>query len=185
MLLNSELLNTVRKRIDDSKKIPNYSNYVILPNEGLVYSLKNNRFIGSKNNKNGYYHIHLFNDNNEGWNTTLHRTIYIACYGEIPEGLEVNHIDENKSNNRIDNLNLMNHKENCNWGTLKGKFINRQDQSKTVGAYKDGVLVMTFQSIRETGRNGFDFGTVYACCNGKRKTHKGYEWKYIETEKVA
>lgn len=188
MLLNSEILNTVRKRIDDSKQIPNYSNYVILPNEGLVYSLKRNRFIGSKNSC-GYHNCSLYDDNGSVWNSKLHRVIYTACYGEIPEGLEVNHIDENKYNNNILNLNLLNHQENINWGTHNERMakskINNPKTSKPVGAYKNGELVMTFQSTAEGGRNGFFSGAVVACCKGKRKTHKGYEWRYIETEKVS
>ena len=187
MLLNSEILNTVRKRIDESKQIPNYSNYVILPNEGLVYSLKRNKFIGTKDCHN-YYICFIINDNGERWNTKLHRIIYTACYGEIPEGLQVNHIDENKSNNCISNLNLMTSKENNNWGTRTERaaktLTNRTDQSKPVGAFKDGKLVMTFPSIREVNRNGFERAAVSKCCKGIKhyNTHKGYEWQYIEKE---
>lgn len=188
MLLNSEILNTVRKRIDDSKQIPNYSNYVILPNEGLVYSLKQRKFIGAKNSC-GYYNCSLYNDKGMVWNSKLHRVIYTACYGEIPNNMDVNHIDENKNNNNILNLNLLTHKENINWGTHNVRMakaqINNPKKSKPVGAYKDGVLVMTFPSASEAGRNGFYDSPVGECCKGKRKTYKGYQWRYIETEKVS
>ena len=189
MLLNSEILNTVRKRIDESKQIPNYSNYVILPNEGLVYSLKRNKFIGCKDYQN-YLKCTLYSDIRKVWTTKIHRVIYTACYGEIPEGLDVNHIDENHNNNSIFNLNLMTHKDNCNWGTrnermakkLKGKYVNRTDQSKPVVAYKNEELVMTFPSAREADRCGFERAAVAKCCKGKRKSYKGYEWRYIEKE---
>ena len=189
MLLNSEILNTVRKRIDESKQIPNYSNYVILPNEGLVYSLKRNKFIGCKDYQN-YLKCTLYSDIRKVWTTKIHRVIYTACYGEIPEGLDVNHIDENHNNNSIFNLNLMTHKDNCNWGTrnermakkLKGKYVNRTDQSKPVGAYKNEELVMTFPSAREADRCGFERAAVAKCCKDKRKSYKGYEWRYIEKE---
>lgn len=194
MLLSSEVLNTVRKRIDESKQIPNYSNYVILPNEGLIYSLYWNKFVGGQDRIKGYWFTALTSNNGKIWKSQLHRVIYTACYGEIPEGLQVNHIDENKSNNCISNLNLMTPKDNTNWGTrnkrmgekLKGN-TNSRFKPKMVGAYKDGKLVMTFPSTREAQRNGFNATAICFCCNGKKKykTHKGYEWRYIETEKVA
>lgn len=184
MLLNSEILNTVRKRIDDSKQIPNYSNYVILPNEGLVYSLKRNRFIGNKHSKTGYWQCTLYGDNGSIWDTSFHRFIYEAVYGPIPEGLQVNHIDENPSNNVISNLNLMTPKENINWGTRNERVA--KTKSKPVGAYKNGILQFTFSSTREAERNGFHSGAISNCCRGIHyKTYKGYEWRYIETEKVT
>ena len=51
--------------------------------------------------------------------------------------------------------------------------------SKPVGAYKNGELVMAFQSTQEAGRNGFQSGHVRGCCTGRRKTHRGYQWKYM------
>ena len=51
--------------------------------------------------------------------------------------------------------------------------------SRRVGAYKNGELIMTFQSTSEAGRNGFSSGHVSACCRGERRVHKGYNWYYI------
>lgn len=189
MLLQSEVLNTVKKRIDEAKYIPNYSNYLVLPNEGLVYSLKSNRFIGAKH-YTGYWKCTLYGDNSNNWLTNVHRVVWIAVNGPIPQGLEVNHIDENKSNNSIDNLNLLTPKENTNYGTrneragkiLKNLLTNRKDQSKPVGAFKDGKLVLTFASISEAKRNGFDKSNIILSCKGKywnNNIYKGYTWQYL------
>lgn len=51
----------------------------------------------------------------------VHVWVYLTFVGDIPKGLEVNHIDENKHNNRLDNLNLMTPKENSNWGTRNSR----------------------------------------------------------------
>ena len=101
---------------------------------------------------------------------------------KIPDGLDVNHIDENKNDNSIFNLNLMTRSENNNWGTRKERYI--KTRSKTVGAYKNGKLVMTFSSTKEAGRNGYKQSAVSGCCRGIKgcKTYKGYEWRYIEKE---
>lgn len=176
--------------------IPNYSDYVVYPQQGLIFSLKTNKWVGNKNKKTGYWHCTLTSDEGKIWKTTLHRAIWIACNGNIPNGLELNHIDEDKSNNSISNLNLMTCKENINYGSanerrakamkgntngkaLKGKFVNRKDLSKQVAAYKNGTLIMTFPSTREAGRTGYHSGAISNCCNGKQQSYKGYQWQYI------
>lgn len=167
-------------------KIPNFSNYEIYPKEGKIWSIQRNKYIGSHKN-NGYWDCTLYSDNGVKWNSGIHRIIYTACYGEIPEGMEVNHIDENANNNSIFNLNLLNRKDNCNWGTRNER--SAKSKSKPVGAFINGLLLLKFQSVREAGRNGFSQGNVCACCNNnyKRKgnnIYKGYEWRYID-EKVS
>ena len=169
-------------------KIDGFSNYEIYPKDGKIWSNTTNKFIGSNND--GYSPCALMADDGSIWRTNIHRVIYTACYGDIPEGMQVNHIDEDKNNNSIFNVNLMTPKENTNWGTrnerasktLKGTRINRIDESKPVGAYKDGKLVMTFPSTAEAGRNGFDHSCIGKCCRGVKNynSHKGYEWRYID-----
>lgn len=173
-------------------KLNNYSNYEIYPKDGKIWSLKRDKFIGDKT-PNGYFRCTLYSDNGHIWKENVHRLIYIACYGEIPKGMQVNHIDEDKTNNSIFNLNLMTPKENNNWGTRnervskakKGTQINRIDLSMPVGAYKNGALQFTFLSTADAGRNGFDSSNVSKCCRGVKgyKSYKGYQWKYID-EKV-
>ena len=55
-------------------------------------------------------------------------------------------------------------------------------QSKPVEAIdsETGRVVHHFKSIRGAGRAGFDPSHVCDCCNGKRKTHKGFIWRYVE-----
>lgn len=67
-------------------------------------------------NWNGYYKIVLTKDGKKT-PCRLHRLIWEAFNGPIPEGKEVNHINEVKTDNRVENLNLMTRKENINHGT--------------------------------------------------------------------
>lgn len=63
----------------------------------------------------------------------------------------------------------------------KGTISNKRKQ---VAQYTlEGELVKIWNSVMECGRNGFNNGHITECCNGKRKTHKKFKWKYkYETE---
>ena len=167
-------------------KIPNYSNYEIYPNEGKIWSYKRNRFVGRKDKK-GYWFCTLTADDGTQWTTRVHRLVWECVNGAIPQGMQVNHIDENKDNNSISNLNLMTCKENCNFGTRNERVRKANTNgitSKQVGAFRDGVLMMVFPSTAEAQRNGYKQGNVSKCCRNcfnrqGNNIYKGYQWRYI------
>ena len=67
--------------------------------------------------KRGYIRVNMLCKDNQQRSYQLHRVIWFYFNGEIPECLEVNHKDEDKTNNSIDNLELLTHLENINYGT--------------------------------------------------------------------
>ena len=156
----------------------NYSNYEVFE-DGRIYSYKTKKFLKPQTQKNGYQVVNLYDNDGKMKKYLVHRIVYEAVSGSpIPLGMQVNHINEDKTDNRFfENLNLMTPKENTNWGS--GIERVTKALSKQVGAFKNGELVMAFSSTNDAGRNGFDQSSVSRCCNGKRKTHNGYEWKYI------
>lgn len=138
-----------------------------------------------KTDKDGYQIVCLSdNECKRKW-YKVHRVVWEAVTSEpILENLEINHISEIKTENFFENLQLVSHKENCNYGTRneRARKANTNGKlSKKVGAFKDGELVMIFPSVNEAQRQGFDIGSVGKCCRGVKnyKTHKGYEWRYI------
>lgn len=103
--------------------------------------------------------------------------VWEAFNGPIPEGYEVNHINENKEDNRLENLNLMTRKENVNWGT--GIRRAAKAQRKMIEQYTlDGTHICTWFGLRTVKEEGFNPGKVCMCCQGKRSKHKGFIWKY-------
>lgn len=168
-------------------KFRNYDNYEVY-DDGRIWSYKTKRFLKPVKGPNGYQQVHL--TDNEGKQKTylVHRIVYEAVIGApIPEGYEINHISEDKTENFFANLQLLSHKENCNFGTRNsraGKGVskantNNPKRSKMVGAFKNGELILTFPSASEAGRQGFSQGNVSACCRGELKTYKGFVWRYI------
>ena len=127
----------------------------------------------------GYYQVQLYK-NLIGKNYLVHRLVWEAFNGQIPEGLQVNHINEIKSDNRLENLNLMTCKENTNYGTRNERRVKKL--SKVVLQFTlDNILVKEYPSLIQVYREtGFAFRNISACCNGKRKTAHGFKWKYKE-----
>lgn len=111
---------------------------------------------------------------------TLH-TIYAKAFIPNPENkLEVNHIDGDKCNCTLTNLEWVTSKENNNHARNTG--LHTSDGDKRVAQYKDDTLVAIYKSASEASRvTGFNRGNICSCARGntKLKTVKGYEWKYI------
>jgi len=69
--------------------------------------------------KNGYLHVHLSKDGRSA-TAKVHRLVAEAFLGNPPDGCdEVNHKDEDKTNNRVDNLEWCSSKYNANYGTAQ------------------------------------------------------------------
>ena len=158
-------------------KFREYDNYEIYE-DGRIFSYWTNKFLKPKTSKGGYQRVGLVdNEGKQKW-YFVHRVVWESVTGSpIPEGMQINHISEDKTENFFENLELMSPKQNINFGTCIER--RAKAQSKQVGAFKDDKLVMIFSSTNEAGRQGFDQGHISACCNGERNTHKGYEWRYI------
>lgn len=85
-------------------KLKNYSNYEIYPELGKIWSIPRKDklgrtvcggWIGKPNKKrNGYWYVSMIDDNGKIKHFILARVIYKSVNGEITEGMQVNHIDE-------------------------------------------------------------------------------------------
>lgn len=164
--------------------IQNFSRYQCFPTVGKIYDKKRKRFVNGYEHPSGYIYVWLQDDYGNWKYMLFHRVILEAYRGEgIPQGLEVNHINECKTDNQIRNLNLLTPKDNTNWGTGIERCakvrINHPNMSKRIQAFdKDGNLIYDFPSAREAERQGFNNSHIIKCCKGKLKTHKGLIWKY-------
>lgn len=134
--------------------------------------------------------------NKEATKTFLvHRLVAEAFIPNPEHKKEVNHIDGNKTNNNISNLEwvtkmeTMHHaiktglltKEMMRESAQRGKRFAIKNQSKRVGKFLDGSLVDDYYSVHEAVRqnNYKSRSPISMCCNNKSKTAYGYEWKFI------
>lgn len=154
------------------------SSYKINLDEGNVFSKYWNKQIEGEIDDDGYRRIRVKCKDNKQRTYFLHRIIYYCAHGDIPEGMQVNHINENKLDNRIQNLNLMTCKENINWGNgIKRRTIQR---SQRVIAYnEDGEIVYEFESMMEAERQyGYDHRMISKSCK-TGELYKGLHWEKI------
>ena len=135
---------------------------------------KKGRILKPGKKEDGYLYVILCKDGKIKY-FSVHRLVYETFNGTIPDGMEVNHINEIKTDNSVWNLNLMTRKENINYGNRNQKVKEKLSQA-VLQLTLDDELIKEWPSIAEAGRNGFSQGDVYRCCIGKLKTHKGFKW---------
>ena len=149
-------------------------------------------------NTKGYFQVGLWK-NGEYKTCKVHRLVAETFLPNPENKPEVNHIDEDKTNNFVflnedgsvdkekSNLEWKTHKDNINHGTRNervSKTLTNGKLSKPVLQLSlSGELIREWPSTAECGRNGFDQGAVTKCCNGKRKTHKGFRFMYADDYK--
>ena len=93
-------------------KHPEFSNYAA-SKDGDVINVKKNKVMSMIKNNCGYLHFNIYNKDLKKIKTNLqHRFVYEVFNGKIPSHLEIDHLNENKTDNRIKNLQLLTHKQN-------------------------------------------------------------------------
>lgn len=124
---------------------------------------------------NGYLFVGL-SKNGKVKNFLVHCLVADAFIPN-PDGLpEVNHIDEDKMNNCVWNLEWCDHKYNCNYGTRNERI------SKRVYQYtRDGSFIRSYASTREAEcKTGINQSSICVVANnGRLKSAGGYIWSFI------
>ena len=159
-----------------------------IDNSGRWQNIKE-RILKLKTDKDGYKVIGIRDDSGKQKYFRVHRLVCEAFIPNPDDKPQVNHIDEDKSNNRICNLEWCTCTENNNHGTRTARAIKNTAKalSKMVGQYTlDGELVKVFQSTHEAERQtGFNHQNISAVANGKSQTAYNYIWRYISGENDA
>lgn len=106
------------------KTIPSFPNYMATK-DGRIYSVKNKRFLSLKSESKGYQKCNLYNENGVK-NVRVHRVVWEAFNGAIPDGYEINHKNEIRNDNRLENLELLTHHQNLMYGNGNAKRQKKQ-----------------------------------------------------------
>lgn len=158
------------------KKIKGYENYVV--NEyGDVVNTDTGRTLKHAVNEYGYHWITL-SRNGEVARFRIHRLVLMAFAPiDNPEKWQVNHKDEDKSNNHISNLEWCNAHYNLNYGTRMDRIRKKINQYD-----KDLNFIKTYESgTAAAAETGINRGDISSAANGKRiRTAGGYRWRYVK-----
>ena len=104
-----------------------------------------------------------------------------AFHSNETKRIEVNHKDENKENNAIDNLEWCTSRYNANYGNHIRKIVEKHSMP-IISTSKSGTI-REYSSAAEAERiTGINTANINACCKNRRKTAGGYYWQYKKRE---
>jgi hypothetical protein len=152
--------------------------YMVNSKKGLIITAKENRFIGSHPNGNSVY-----SQARVGELLYTHQLIFLHCYGSLTPGLVIDHIDGNKKNNSISNLEEVTQSENCKRAAEGRDFSHMKSKQGPKAVYAvpmdDGpniniVDCQKFHSVYQCGKEiGVNCGIISQCCDKKNYVKSG------------
>ena len=155
-------------------KIEGFEKYEV-SNLGRVRNIKSGKILKPQPDKDGYLRLGLY-ENNKKKKLFLHRII-ATTFIYNPEGKPcVNHIDENKLNNDLSNIEWCTVRENLIHGTRTKRAAEKCFKKVIQLDLNDNVLT-EFESMKQAEqKTGVLVQNISSCCNGKRKSAGGYKW---------
>lgn len=159
---------------EEWKDVKGYEGLYQVSNLGAAYGIKRQRFLNTVYDRNGYSRVKL-TKNGIGKLLSIHRLVAQAFVSNPENKAEVNHIDEDKTNNIVSNLEWCTRKENVNHGTRTERMIKTMSKKIVCSNGKE------YNSIKEACQelNCHSSGVVNVL-KGKQKSTKGHTFKYKE-----
>lgn len=161
----------------------------IIYEDGRVYSTISNKFLKLGKGSNGYLQCVLRIDG-KSINRMIHRLVAEAYIPNPNNKPEVNHIDLNKINNNVDNLEWCTSKENKEHAIKNGRYLNQSRHMKNKTGYlhnrsievhqydKNMKYIRSFGSQSEASREqDCHVSTINLAIKNKTLTRNGYYYK--------
>lgn len=149
------------------KDIIGFEGIYEISNLGRIRRIKTGRILSTRRSDGWYITVTLYKDKKR-YGKSLHRLVSEAFISNPDNLPEVNHRDEDKTNNRVDNLEFCDHKYNVNYGTIKDRIRNTRLKNGHIneeysGLYKKSYGKKYYQNHKE---DRIEYGKKY------REEHK-------------
>ena len=156
------------------KDVKGYEELYQVSTLGRVWSVRSQKCLKPQKGTDGRLYVNLYAKNGKQKKEKIHRLVDIAFIDNANGLPQVNHKDENPTNNSVDNLEWCDSKYNCNYGT-RNKRVSEKHGKKVYCIELD----KTFESISEGAKAvGRKLSALSMCLNGNSKTCGGYHWRY-------
>lgn len=170
------------------KDMEGFEGFYRISNMGRVFSIKTSKIRATSVNNSGYETIHLYK-NACHKSATVHRLVALAFVPNHNNYSEINHLNENKLDNRADNLEWCSRRYNQVYSgnierwTKAGALGGKMKRSKKVYQFTlEGDFIKEWFSAREAQAElGLARTGIGKCCLGKYKTYGGFLWSFQPT----
>jgi hypothetical protein len=152
--------------------------------KGQVYSKISNKILKASKCNTGYLSIGIHYLGKCYKSVKIHRLVAETFIPNPENKPQINHIDGNKQNNRIDNLEWCTNSENqihaCKLGLKASVKGNKNPNCKKINQYDlDGNFIKQWNSFYDIKKYlNIDRTLIWKCCIGKFKQIHGYVWEY-------
>lgn len=162
--------------------------------------MQSERILKPRLNSSGYLYVDLYNDGKHK-RCFVHRLVALHFVPNPNNLQEVNHKDENKTNNKANNLEWCSRSYNATYGSkiartketciLNNTYTKTNDKRTALGLYgarkeiamcdNDENVIKVFPSLSDAAKEtGVNIGKICECCQGKRTKTRNHKWKYYE-----
>ena len=162
--------------------------------EGQITNKETGKTIKWLISRHGYYYCHLWANNGNRY-IRMHRLLALAFIPNPNNYPLVRHLNDIKTDNRLENLAWGTMSENIKDSIKNGKYNQEaSEKARNIGrkisntkCSKKVLCIETntiFDNTKEAGDwLGVNRAGISGCCRGKYKTIKGYHWKYVEEDR--
>jgi hypothetical protein len=162
--------------------LESFSNYECTKN-GEVVNVCTGRVLKPFKSKSGYLNVYIYSDEGKKKGFRVNRLVAISHIDNPNNKPQVNHIDGNKLNNTVKNLEWVTPKENMQHahktGLINPKKGKEHKRSKPIKCYHPNGEVTIHDNSRFLCKElNLHRGSVMKCLNGSRRHHKNYKFEF-------
>ena len=163
------------------KDIKDYEGLYQVSSFGRVKSFYTNRILKGSEDSWGYLQVKLYKNGIKS-NKKMHRLVAQSFIPNPENKPEVNHIDENKTNNKLSNLEWSTAKENSNHGTRTERMAKTRSIPIIATNIKTGESQEFYGAAECARQSGLDNSHIAKVLKGRYKQTGGYTFKYKGVE---